>query len=168
MTRPALRPILVSALALGVAAGGIASAAPGGNGHGRGHGALKAALIPTMSLSPLQCDKATSGDATGFAVLNAPGNPHGSPTKIVGTVSLKAAPEHNTTFGVELSVGGVCQSTGSQLTTNGVGNGTASFSVPVSTATSTTSYYVVLTKALIPQLPQLQVEAYATPSVSFN
>jgi hypothetical protein len=169
MSRPALRTILSCTVALGIAAAGAASAAPAGNGHGGGHGAVKAALIPTTSTSPAQCDKASSGAAAGFAVLNAPGKPTASPSKILGTVALKGAPEHNTAFKVELAIGGSCQDTGVTLTTNAVGNGTASFNVPVSGGTPTTTYYVVLTKPLIAQLPlPLQAEAYATPSVTLS
>lgn len=173
MARSTIRTAVTVALAAGIAGATAAVAAPA---PAHGHGALKATLFPkTSTLS--QCDAATSGASKGFAVLNAPGKPGGAPSRVVGTVSLKKAAETNTAFEVDLAVGGTCQNTGSTLTTNGVGNGTASFSVALPADNTDTEFYVVLKKAPANPLAALPVqlpipvamsEAYASKAVTLS
>jgi hypothetical protein len=169
-----------SALALATAAAGATAAlAAPPPGHGHGHGALKATLVHTTTWSPAQCAAAAAGAAQGFAVLNAPGRPGGAPHRIVGTVSLKSAPEHNAAFEVDLAVGNTCQPTGTTLSTNSVGNGTAHFDVTLPADNTATSYYVVLKAPttfslpvpLPPQLPNsfpVNAEAYASQPVALS
>ena len=192
MASPAIGIALAAAVTAGVAGATGALADPPGHSHGHGHayayghanhgnGAVKTA-VTKMSMNLDQCRASDgTGAPTGFAVLNAPGAPTSSPGYIRGTVALKKAAEHDTTFDIAVAVGGSCHDTGSTLTTNGVGNGTGSFTFAVPTpqslpgplaSTAPPTYYVVLTKSAVPsQLSQLpkQItsllpgeEAYAT------
>lgn len=176
MARSMIRTVLGATAAAGVACAASAIAAPP-PGHGNGHGALKASLVHTTTWSPAQCAAASSGAAQGFAVLNAPGRPGGAPRRVLGTVSLKGAPEHNAAFEVDLAVGGTCQPTGATLTTNGVGNGTAHFDVLLPADNTATSYYVVLKAPLTLSLPlpaqlphsfPVNAEAYASQAVALS
>jgi hypothetical protein len=143
MARPAIRTALVATLAAGIGCAAVAVAAPAA-GHGR-HGALKTTLLPTQPApTDSQCQAATTGTPQGFAVLNAPGKPGGAPSRVVGTLSLKKAAQHNTEFSVQLGTAGTCTDTGAKLTTNSVGNGTAHFDLKLPSGASATAYYVVL------------------------
>src|SRR4051794_16678498 len=167
MARSVIRTALAVSLATGVAAGASAFAGPP---PGHGHGGLKASLVPTATLLPTQCAAGTTGTPRGFAVLNAPGRPGAAPSRVLGTVSLQHAPETNTTFEVDLAVGGTCVPTGTTLSTNGVGNGTAHFGVSLPADNTATSYYVVLKGAPLPQLSRLPVltERYASSAVALS
>ena len=172
MARSALRAIFVTATAASIATAAAAIAAP--SGHTGGHGALKAGLIPTApSAIQSQCQEAGSGAAQGFAVLTAPGKPGTAPGRVTGTVSLKKAPQHATTFSVQLATGGNCRDTGAKLTTNRVGNGTAHFDVVLPSGSTATAYYVVLqapsaqTVPVLP-LPAAPAEYYASKAVTLS
>jgi len=159
---------VTSATAIAFAASAVA-ASPG---HGHGHGALKSVLIPTQpSATGSQCQAATTGTPQGFALLSAPGKPGGAPKRVLGTVSLKKAPQHNATFSVQVATGGTCTDTGVKLTTNDVGNGTAHFDFKPAAGSTATSYYVVLTQTVAPALPALPAtvqEYYASQAVTLS
>lgn len=169
MARSTIRAAVTAALAAGVAAASAAVAAPA---PGHGHGALKSILIPTQpSAASSQCQAATTGAAQGFAVLSAPGKPGGAPKRVLGTVSLKKAPQHNATFDVQIATGGTCTDAGATLTTNDVGNGTAHFDFKPAPGSTATSYYVVLTQTVAPALPMLPAtvqEYYASRAVTLS
>ena len=178
MSRSMIRTVVGVTVAAGVACAASAIAAPP-PGHAHGHGALRAALVADQP-QPFasQCQAATSGAAQGFAVLNAPGKPGGAPSRVIGTVSLKRAPQHNATFAVQLGTGGTCTPTGATLTTNSVGNGTAHFDVRLPANATATSYYVVLQQAptlpslpipvTLPSVPLPMQQYYATPAVTLS
>ena len=178
MARSMVRLTLGAVTIAGITCAASAIAAPP-PGHGHGHGALRAALVadqPQWFAS--QCQAAAGGTAQGFAVLNAPGKPGGAPSRVIGTVSLKHAPEHSASFAVQLGTRGTCTTTGATLTTNEVGNGTAHFDVQLPAGSTATSYYVVLQQqgALpslpvpvpLPSVPLPMREYYATPSVTLS
>lgn len=176
MARSTFRTGLALAMAAGLAGATAALAAPP---PGHGHGALKASLVPTTTWSPAQCAAAGSGTSQGFAVLNAPGRPGGAPHRVLGTVALKAAPQHNAAFEIDLAVGSTCQPTGAVLHTDGVGNGTAHFDVTLPASNTATSYYVVLKAPLALSLPlplpsqlptsfPVNAEAYASAPVGLS
>ena len=175
MARSTFRTGLALSVAAALAGATAALAAPP-SGHGHGHGALKASLVPTTTWSPAQCAAAASGAPQGFAVLNAPGRTGGAPHRVLGTVALKAAPQHDAAFEVDLAVGGTCQPTGAILRTNGAGNGTAHFAVTLPASNTVTSYYVVLKAPLALSLPlpsqlptsPVNAEAYASAPVALS
>ena len=171
--------VVIAAATAAIGATAALATPPPGHGHGNGNGALKATLVHTTTWSPAQCAAATAGATQGFAVLNAPGRPGGVPHSVQGTASLKAAPEHNAAFEVDLAVGGTCQPTGATLRTNSVGNGTAHFAVVLPADNTATSYYVVLKAPLTLSLPlplpsqlphsvPVNAEAYATHAVALS
>jgi hypothetical protein len=160
MARSALRAALVTATAATIATAAVAVATP--SAPAGGHGALKTALIPTApSFLDDQCQAASTGATQGFAVLNAPGKPGSAPKRVLGTVSLKKAPQHDTTFSVQLATGGTCTDTGAKLVTNNVGNGTAHFAVALPTGSTANAFYVVL------QAPNTGQTALITPTLEF-
>ncbi|MDP3713352.1 MAG: hypothetical protein Q8R60_12830 [Mycobacteriales bacterium] len=133
--------VLISASVLALAVTGMSSTLAG---TPDGQGAQKRALSAVTTEVEEQCEEAGSedadtGDAFGFAILNAPGKV-GAVTKVVGEVSLKKA-DPNETFMVFLAQDGMCTPTGT-LTTNGVGNGNSHIDTPVTGVAGT--YYVVL------------------------
>ena len=169
MVRSTIRTALAVTFTASVAAASAALAAPA---PGHGHGALKTTLIPTQP-SPMssQCQAATTGTPQGFAVLNAPGKPGGAPKRVLGTVSLKKAPQHKATFDVKIATGGTCTDTGADLTTNDVGNGTAHFDFRPPSGSTATSYYVVLTQTVAPALALIaptEQEYYASQAVTLS
>ena len=174
MARSAIRTAFVATLAASIGCAAAAVAAPT-TGHGR-HGAVKTTLIPTHPApTASQCQAATTGTPQGSAILTAPGKPGGIPTRIVGTVSLKQAPQHNTAFSVQLGTGSTCTNTGATLTTNDVGNGTAHFDFAVPSGSTATTYFVVLQAptAIAGALPVLPTsvapaEYYASQAASLS
>jgi hypothetical protein len=111
-------------------------------GNEDGQGAQKRSLDAVTTQVQDQCEEsgsndATTGDAFGFVILNAPGKV-GEVQKIVGEVSLKKA-EPNQQFLVFLAQDGVCTDAGT-LSTNGQGNGNAH----IDAAGTGGQYYVVL------------------------
>lgn len=171
MARSTISAAVTVALITGIAAASAAVAAPA-PGHGHGHGALKSILVPTQpSAMSSQCQAATTGAPQGFAVLSAPGKPGSAPTRVVGTVSLKKAPQHNATFSVQIATSGTCTDTGAKVTTNGVGNGTARFDFKPPAGSTATSYYVVLTQTVasaLPALPATVREYYASQALALS
>ena len=144
------RIALVAAIGLIAAAAGTAIA-----GTADGQGAQKRALVVTNPADGQnQCQAGSTGAASGFALLNAPGKV-GSVDKVNGEVSLKKGPP-NATFIVNLAQqGGTCVVQG-MFTTNGQGNG--NFHINQPGALGAGPYYVVL------QDTTMQ-EAYATSPV---
>ena len=178
MARSIIRSTVGVTVVAGVACAASALATPP-PGHGHGRGALRATLVASQpQWYASQCQAATSGPAQGFAVLNAPGKPGGAPSRVIGTVSLKHAPQHNATFAVQLGTGGTCTATGVTLATNAVGNGTAHFDVRLPASSTATSYYVVLQQSASPPSLPIPVklpapalpmqEYYATPAVTLS
>ena len=108
-------------------------------GTAGGQGAQKRGLFSTDESSG-KCDpsgKASPSSPNGFAILNAPGKV-GAVDNIVGEVSLKDA-QPNTTYMVELAMGGTCMPKG-MITTNGQGNANFHIQSPGTAG----KYYVVL------------------------
>ena len=156
------RLVLASTLtAVALGAAGLAQA--GGNGAQKS-GLASPATPPTFctSATPQEAGKQT---AHGFAVLNAPGKP-GSPAagrKILGTVALKAAPAG--TYDVRLAnTASSCGTSVGTLTVGQGGNGNVHFSTPGGAGT----YYVVLTQPLVPEIPAITAQKYATAPVTLR
>lgn len=131
-----MRTLLVGTTAIALLGGGSAVALAGTS---TGQGAQKTGLYAQSGDLSSSCKTydGTAPTASGFVILNAPGQV-GAVQKIVGEVALKkAAP--NSTFAVFLAQNGTCTPTGT-LSTNGVGNGNSHLDA----AGSGGSYYVVL------------------------
>lgn len=154
-----MKRTILTATVLGLALGGagIATAKPS-------HGAQKSGLAAASGLAPFSCQSgpASTGKQTalGFVVLNAPGRP-GSPRKIVGQVSVKAAAEG--VYNVLLASGtsGSCGTKVATLTVDHQGQGSAAISSPTA---QPGSYYVVLAQVLGNGVP-VSPESYASAPV---
>jgi uncharacterized membrane protein len=107
-------------------------------GTSTGQGAQKSTLSTTMGSSS-DCNAGSGADSSGFAILNAPGNPHVAVDRVVGEVSAKRlAPNH--TYQVDLAIDSTCMPQGT-LSTNTVGNGNFHIDLPVSPGDT---YFVVV------------------------
>lgn len=156
------RLVLASTLtALSLSAAGLAQA--GGNGAQKS-GLARSSTPPTVcaAATPQEAGKQT---AHGFTILNAPGKP-GSPAagrKILGTVALKAAPAG--TYDVRLAnAAGSCGTSVATLTVGPSGSGNVRFSTPGGGGT----YYVVLTQPVVPAVPLITIQRYASAPVTLR
>ena len=111
-------------------------------GTADGQGAQKSDLTAASGGSD-DCNAGSGGASSGFAILNAPGNPHMDVDRVVGEVSAKRlAPDH--TYQVDLAIDGDCMPQG-MLETNTVGNGNFHIDLPVDPGND---YFVVVREPL--------------------
>jgi hypothetical protein len=151
--------VAATVIGLALSGAGLASAKPG-------NGAQKAGLAEASGLTPLGCsaaDDAGKQTALGFEVLNAPGKP-GSPRKVVGEVSVKAAEPG--TYDVLLATpSSSCGDKVGTLTVNEQGHGNAGISAPTAEAGT---YYVVLAQPVLDASIPVSAQRYASAPVTLR
>jgi hypothetical protein len=132
---------LIGAAVLALGLSGVASSFAGDDNPGARKAQLVAAQAGTLTS---QCESTegdvTTGDVSGFVIINAPGQPDLA-QKVNGEVSLKQGlPDHMYTVYIASTQDNACLMTG-VLNTNGEGHGNSHIDMPDLTSGE---YYVVI------------------------